>query len=145
MKKRILHTLLLIFLAAILVSLLWELGHSKLYDWNKEPLKNDFNFYIYRILKSTIGDGIFILLIFLLNSLFRHNFKWISEPRKRDFFILAVLGIAFAILIEIRARMMNLWSYNELMPTIFGIGVTPLIQLAATSMIILIVLRKVLK
>ena len=144
MKNNI-KLILIIFFAAFFLNLFWENLHSLLYDWDKFPLQNNVYFYVYKILKSTFIDAIFISLIFLLNSLFRKNFQWIKNVEKRDYIVFVVFGLIFSFIIEIKAKILNMWSYNEYMPLIFGIGFTPLIQLAITAVIALFIIKNYFK
>ena len=143
MKHKIWKIFLIIFILAFFLNLLWEVSHSLLYDWNTLPLENIVSYCVPKILKSTLGDGFYITLIFIINSLFRKNLKWINKPKKIDYVILIILGVIFAIFIEIKAKIFNLWAYNQYMPTIFGIGLTPLIQLAIVSILVLLIISKV--
>jgi hypothetical protein len=124
------------------LNLLWEVAHSLLYDWNQLPLGNDIYFYIPRIFGATLGDAFTISLIFVINCLFRRRLSWCYHPEKKDYFNFLFLGLLFAILIETKAMLLNQWSYNRYMPLIFGIGLSPLIQLAITSMIALYLASK---
>ncbi len=132
-----LKLLLSVFLIAFLLNLLWENLHSLLYLWNILPLKNDVYFYVYKILKASVIDAFLIVFIFLLNSLYRKNFNWVKEVKRGDYLLFLFLGLIFAVIIEIKAKILNLWSYSESMPLVFGIGLTPLIQLAVTGAITL--------
>jgi hypothetical protein len=133
MKQQIALLLLLFFL----LSLAWEVPHSYLYDWNKAPLENNVQDYIPRVLKATVGDFIFLSLIFIAIALLNKNPIWINKPSKSDYTLIIISGIIIAILIEIRGLAEPRWAYNELMPTIFGIGLTPLIQLVITFLLAL--------
>ncbi len=133
--------LLTVFIVAFFLNLLWENLHSLLYGWNKFPLQNDVYFYVYRILRSTFIDGILITLIFLINIFLKKDFNWINKPKKRDYYLLAFLGLLFAATIEIKSKVFNSWNYNEYMPLIFGIGISPLIQLAVTGILTLKIIR----
>lgn len=143
MKK--LNLIFIVFILSYLVNLFWEVTHSLLYNWNQLPLHNNIYFYIPKILGATLGDAVIILIIFLLNSLFRKGIDWIYSVDKRDYIIFILFGLIFAIGIEIRAIIMNLWTYNQYMPLIFGIGLTPLIQLSITGVIVLFYLQKINK
>ena len=44
-------------------------------------------------------------------------------------------------MIEIINLNLGRWDYTKLMPTIFGIGISPLIQLVATAIISLVLIR----
>ncbi len=135
--------LALSFVLAFFLNLLWEVLHSALYDWNRLPLRNDVYFYIFRILRATLTDAFVILGMFLFNSALRRDLDWIGKAKIIDYLIISFLGLVIAVIIEIRAIALNLWSYNEFMPIVFGIGLTPMIQLAITGIAVLIILKKV--
>lgn len=138
MKKQFIILLILFFL----LNLFWEISHSLLFDWNQSPLQNNVEFYIGRILFSTFGDLLILTLIFVVISLKNKSWKWVNKPSKIDYTLIIILGIIFAILIEIRASIQGKWHYTEFMPTIFGIGLTPLVQLFTTALIALWLVRE---
>ena len=140
--KSIHKKIILFFILAFSLNLAWEVSHSFLYDWSKLPLHNDIYFYIPKILYSTLGDLIFLTLIFAVISIKSGNLEWMNNPGKADYFKIIFLGLIIAIFIEVRAMLFQKWAYNELMPTIFGIGITPLIQLALTGIFILWMIKK---
>ncbi len=143
-KIAFLRILLAIFILSYLLNLLWEVSHSLLYNWDKLPLKNDVYFYIPRILQATFADALIISGIFLLNCLFRRGYKWIPMPKRADYLVLISAGLISSILIEVNALNRNLWSYNQYMPLVFGIGLTPLIQLAIIGTIVISLTRRVI-
>ncbi|MBI2632342.1 hypothetical protein HYW75_05035 [Candidatus Pacearchaeota archaeon] len=128
MKKKI----FLFFILTFLLNLFWEVWHSLLYNWNKLPLQNDVYFYILRILYSTLGDLILLGIIFLLLSIKNMNIKWLNKPSKLDYILIIFSGLVLSIFIEFRALTEGRWFYNDLMPTILGVGITPLLQLFTT-------------
>ena len=134
-----------LFFITFFLNLFWEVLHSSLYNWNIFPLENNVYFYIQKILMASLGDAIFLSLIFLIVSAINKNTKWIKFPKQRDYSYIILLGLIFAILIELRAKFFNLWTYNQYMPTLFGIGISPLIQLATTGILSLIILKKFLR
>lgn len=131
-----------IFSVSFLINLFYEVSHSVLYNWNVLPLENTVYFYVPRILSATLGDGIFISIIFLLNCLFQRGISWVKRPKKRDYFAFAFLGIIFAVAVELKASAFNSWTYLDSMPAILGIGLTPLIQLALTGIVSLFTLAR---
>ncbi len=46
---------------------------------------------------------------------------------------MATCGVASAVLIELAAKRFNMWHYHPRMPLVFGMGLTPLVQLALTG------------
>jgi len=143
-KSYFLKALAITFILSYLLNLLWEVAHSVLYNWDKLPLKNDVYFYIPRILGAALGDAFIISLIFLLNCSLRKGYKWAAFPEKRDYFVFIIGGLLSSVLIELNALFSGSWSYNLYMPLIFGIGITPLIQLTITGAIVLFFVRKLI-
>ena len=133
MKKQLILLLILFFL----FNLFWEVAHSSLYDWNLPSLQNNVPYYISRILLSTFGDFIILSFMFIVISLKNRSYKWLNKPSKMDYVIIVLLGISFAIVIEINAFIKEKWHYTKFMPTLFDIGVTPLLQLFVTALLAL--------
>jgi len=126
----------MIVIVAFFLNLLWEVAHSMLYDWDTPPLVNNIYKYIPRIIGfATFLDAVWILTIILLNALRRGGFEWLYRPAQGDYLTFIILGIIYAIIIELIAIIFNMWSYNRYMPKIFGIGITPLVQLSLTGVL----------
>ncbi len=143
-KSSFFTALAIIFASSYLLNLLWEVAHSMLYNWNISPLKNDVYFYIPKILQATFADALIISGIFLLNCLFRKGCKWIFMPKRADYLLFISAGLISSIIIEVNALSRGLWAYSQHMPLVFGIGLTPLIQLAITGMIVISSARRVI-
>lgn len=137
MNSQFLNPLVFPFLLAatgFFLNLLWEVLHSLLYDWDRPPLHNNIYRYIPRIVFfASLFDAVFILLFSLGRSFFYGGFSWIATPVLMDFVFFCALGIVTAIVIELLAIRLKWWHYHKRMPTIFGMGLTPLVQLALTS------------
>jgi len=123
------------FLFAFSLNLIWEISHSLLYNWNLMPLKNDIYFYIPHILKATLIDALIISTILFISRK--------TKSDKRHYLIAALLALAFSIFIEIRAKVLNLWAYNQNMPLVFGLGLTPLIQLPIITLITIYLIKEI--
>lgn len=131
-----------VFAASYLVNLLWEVLHSVLYDWKLAPLRNSVSFYVPTILRATLGDAVIVMSLFIVVALWRGGFSWIRFTRRADIIFLVVTGLAFAVAIEERAMVYHSWVYTSSMPLVFGIGLTPLVQLAATSLTTLWIVKR---
>ncbi len=105
-------------LAGVAINVVWELGQAGLYA-GRPP------WWVY--LGAAVKDGLIIvgaaLFAVLIAALWRRAF-WPA-------FLLALL--ATAAFIELRALAQGRWSYAESMPTVFTIGLSPLVQLALTG------------
>lgn len=133
MKKSKLFMLMIIIL---ILNLIWEFSHYRLYI-DSTGISPTIHLII-----ASLTDLFLIAFIFLINSFFNKNLAWIENPKKFDYLIIVLLGMLIAAIIEIYSLTYNRWSYTELMPTIFGIGVSPLIQLFTTAIISLLLFKR---
>lgn len=78
-------------------------------------------------------DAFYNFAFIILNSIFNLGLNWLKNPKLKDYITFIILGIICAVIIEWGSYTFNLWSYNQNMPQIFGIGIIPLIELALTS------------
>ena len=124
-------------LIALILNIIWEFSHHFLYvDLSGIPK------YSHLIIAS-FTDMLIILGIFAIVSLKNKNLNWIKNPSKFDYFMVIFLGLIIAIFIEMINLNLGRWEYTLAMPTLFGIGISPLIQLALTGIISLIFIKQI--
>ena len=124
-------------LIALILNIIWEFSHHFLYvDLSGIPK------YSHLIIAS-FADMLIILGIFAIVSLKNKNLNWIKNPSKFDYFMVVFLGLIIAIFIEMINLNLGRWEYTLAMPTLFGIGISPLIQLALTGIISLIFIKQI--
>ena len=121
----------LIILAIIIfgLNIVWEFLHYRLYiDLTGIPPTT-------HLIIASFADLFLVFLIFFIISIFNKSISWIENPHKLDYNIIILFGILIATIIEIYSLSNGRWAYTDLMPTIFGIGLSPLVQLFTTSII----------
>ena len=124
-------------LIALILNIIWEFSHYYLYiDLSGIPKYN-------HLIIASFTDMLFILGIFAIVSLKNTNINWIKNPCKFDYLIVVFLGLVIAIFIEEVNLNLGRWKYAVEMPTFFGIGISPLIQLALTGIISLIFVKQI--
>jgi len=128
----------LLILLVFLFNLFWEYLHSGLYV--SSMLEES---YWKTILLASLGDVMYVGLIFVIVSLKNNGLRWIEKSRKVDYILIWILGILIAIFVELKAAYLGKWSYTSVMPTIFGIGISPLLQLAVTASLALWIVGKI--
>ena len=133
-----------LFIVAFLLNFFWESLHALfLYTCCTSLLAFDF---VKLIFIASLGDGMYIVLMYLLVALFFKSLYWIFNLKKNNLFIFSLLGILLAIFIEIKGvYFLEKWSYSSLMPTLFGLGLSPLIELTLTGLLTLFVVLKLMK
>lgn len=121
----------------LILNIIWEFSQHFLYiDLSGIPE------YPHLIIAS-FTDMLLILGIFTIASVKNGNFNWMRIPQKIDYFLIIFLGLTIAVFIELINLNLGRWEYTAAMPTLFGIGISPLIQLALTGTISLIVIKQV--
>ena len=126
----------LIFLpfSVLILNMVWEFSHYKLYiDLTNIPS-------IPHLIIASFTDLFLVFFIFLIISIFRRNIKWIENPKRLDYIVVIIIGILIASIIEIYSLSKGRWAYTTLMPTILGIGISPLMQLFTTAIISIVLL-----
>jgi len=118
-----------------ILNIIWESSHHSLYlDLSGIPK------YPHLIIAS-FADTLILIGIFVLVALKNKNFNWIRYPCKLDYLLVVVISLAVAIIIELINLKLGRWEYTTAMPTLFGMGLSPLIQLALTGIISLIMIN----
>lgn len=124
---------------ALILSTTWEFSHYSLYiDLSGIPK------YPHLIIAS-LTDMLIIQGILAIISLKNKNLTWIKSPSKLDYLLVIFIGLIVALFIELINLNLGRWAYATTMPTIFEIGVSPLIQLALTGIISLMILKYILR
>ena len=131
--KKILFVLALIFMFAYLLNFSWEAFHAVyLYAEHNVPAE----VYVSMLHYVSTMDSLVILSMYLLLSWFYKSYLWITAIKARAGVTFFFMGLVVAVIIEYRAvYIYERWSYNLKMPTIYGIGLSPLVQLSITGLI----------
>ncbi len=141
--NKFIYSIISIYIISFLLNFLWESLHAPfLYTCCQDKTPAQF---IQLILYASSIDGLMVLLMYGLVSLFSRSIKWINKITRLNIFGFILTGIVIAILIEVRAILTNRWEYSVLMPTLFGIGLSPLMQLSITGLIALLVTKRLLR
>lgn len=141
--KRLAILAIAIFVAGYLLNFLWESLHAVFFyeHHNFEAAR-----YILMIAYVALMDGIYILLMYAATGILWRNIFWIERFNAKHAMTAAVIGLAVATIIEYNAVYVSKrWAYNELMPVVFGIGISPLIQLSLTGLSAFWVAKKLVK
>lgn len=131
-KKKIIFFALIV----LVLNLIWEFSHYQLYnDLTGIP-------QTLHIIIASFSDVFWVFIIFFFVFLINRGIEWMENPTKKDYFLIVIFGLVIAILIEIINLNLERWAYKEIMPTILGIGLSPLLQLAITGVLSLLILKK---
>lgn len=114
--------LLQIFSVGFGLNLAWELTHCQLYEtcrrqtWRQNtPL----------LIKMSFKDAVFIVLFYFISA----GIIW----------LFVLLSLAFAFVDEKISVKRKRWEYAASMPTLFGVGLTPMLEIAVTGLITFVI------
>lgn len=126
--------LLQIFLTAFLVNLAWEFAHSRLYE---TCLRLPFKKTIPLLTRASLKDAFWIVLFFLASVIAFKNTNILTNYFQLLSFVF--LSATFSFIDEKISLRFKRWEYSKVMPTVLGVGITPLIELAVTGIITFLV------
>lgn len=89
--------------------------------------------YVPLIITMSGKDGIWITLFYALTVLVFKNIYIFGNHLQLTAFI--VLGLLFSFVDEKISLKLKRWQYAPSMPTLFGVGLTPLLEIAVTGII----------
>jgi hypothetical protein len=122
-----------VFAFAFLLNYVWEAYHAvylyEAHDFNAEK-------YVRMLTYVSAVDGTLIVGIHLVISVLWRNMLWLQKMNRMQVWTVVVAALAIAAAIEYRkVFVLKAWSYTPLMPVVFGIGVSPLLQLSLTGLL----------
>jgi len=134
------RSFLVIALVAFVLHYAWESVHLPLYT-NYGTLGGLLPIQLY----AALGDVLYTLLVFAGVALIKRDAGWMRRARGGDYVLLSLLGLCIAALVEYKATLLHLWEYTPAMPTVFGLGLSPLLQMAVLLPLCVYISRGILK
>ena len=118
----------------------WESVHLSLYT-NYGNVGGILPIQLY----AALGDVLYTLLVVGGIALYKRDAGWMRRARGVDYWLLSLLGLCVAVLVEYKAMLLHLWEYAPAMPTLFGLGISPLLQMAVLLPLSAYISRCILK
>lgn len=134
--------LIAIFCFSFLLNFFWEALHA-VYLYQRHDF--DAANYVPMLLYVSSVDGLIVCGLYLGVSILWRNLFWIERFSKRQLLVFTAAAVAVAAITEyLSVYHYHRWSYTNEMPTVFGIGLSPLVQLSITGGIALWLTRELL-
>ena len=126
---------------SFLLNFVWESFHGVfLYDMSAFSVES----YVIMLARCAVVDGLLVLLIYAIVGLAWRNIFWLRSPNTQQLAFFSAVSIVTAAFIEYRALFItHAWQYSPLMPTVLGLGLSPLVQLAVTGIIAIQFTRRI--
>ena len=131
--RKIFFNLTGIFIFSFLLNFLWESLHG--YSLYMDHII-DSDKYVRMMLYMSFMDAVTIFSMYLVCAFFIKNILWLKDLNRKRLVIFFIMGLLVAVVAEYWAvYVSHEWHYNDRMPVIFGIGLSPLIQLSVTGVL----------
>lgn len=126
---------------ALFLNFLWEIAQLPLYTLWDDPNRARIAAYVWHCL---MGDVLIATTIYLLTAIVFRDLVWpMRRPWTAGAFMLAA-GLGFTVFSEwYNVYGLGAWAYKPAMPTIVGIGLTPLLQWVVVPVAMILILRRV--
>lgn len=120
-----------------LLNFFWEIAHISLY---LVPPNNTFESKAFAIVHCTLGDALISGSAYISTTLLLRNIYWFEKRKGGVLF--TVQAVLYTIYSEWQnAIVAKAWLYTEAMPTVGGIGVSPLLQWIVVPWVTFLVIR----
>ena len=129
---------LTVFALGLALNLIWEPIHAVLFY--KGLSEYHLVQFIALMLYAATVDGILIVMIDGIGAKIFLN-KWKKYGATPLLFTI-IAGVLIAAIIEEKALLLHQWEYTAAMPTVFGIGLSPLLQLATTGAFTFMIMKR---
>lgn len=116
-----------IFVVAVALNLVWELGQAFLYvgmNYNLAMIVHCF--------WASLGDGLILWVIYLIGLLIFRNIRWFVHPSASRYAVMLIAGLIISIIVEwIGLDVLKRWAYTDSMPIVplLNIGLLPVLQM----------------
>jgi len=117
----------------------WEFLHSPLYTDHTRGLW----YVIWTRLHCTVGDLMILLASFWISSLLSRTRFWMHTPKPLAVGVFFAIGLSYTTFSEWHnTTVARTWQYADAMPTVFGIGLSPILQWVVVPIILIVLLRR---
>lgn len=123
---------------AFALHFVWEMWHARWF-----ATMNELPFWTATAwcARAALWDVAISSAGYLAAALAARNARWIGKPSTLPITIYLVLGLVTTVVVERSALATGRWRYAPDMPTIAGIGLSPLLQWALVPLLILAAAR----
>lgn len=121
-----------------LANALWEVAQLPLYTASAEP-----SGHLLKCLRAAVDDVGILALLYGAMALAARQLDWWRQFSLPRAILLAGIGVAVAILIEMRALEAGRWAYSASMPLVPGVGVgwSPVLQMVVIPIVLVALSR----
>ena len=121
-------------LVGFLLNFVWESWHAAyLYGFPVAGMVP--NQFVRLISRVSFVDAAILTGIFCVGAVMWRSWQWYQHMSFRKYAYFIIVAVIWAAVIEYKGvYLLHQWEYSQLMPRLFGFGLSPLVQLAGTGL-----------
>jgi hypothetical protein len=140
MIKFLLH----LFFISFLLNFVWEITQMPLYAEMGLGIRSDYLEFLRIHWEVTAKDALMVVTVFLLIAVVLRNWNWIKTWNKGWIMLWVALPLWQGIIEYYSVHMYDRWAYAGSMPLLFGVGISPLLQMLILPSIAILLSRHLL-
>lgn len=121
-------------MVGFILNVLWEFSHCWLYETCR---RQSWRQNVPLLITMALKDGFFIVLFYTVVVFLFGIADILKSPAAVGAFV--ILAASFSFVDETISLRRKRWEYAAVMPTIFGVGVTPFLEIAVTGILTLVI------
>ncbi len=126
----------------------WGAGFNTVWEFAQSPLYTDHHnglaYVLWTRLHCTAGDVMILVFSFWLVCILMRSRNWLRDKKPVAIGLFLVFGVAYTIFSEwLNVNIRNTWDYVPAMPTVLGIGFTPVLQWLTIPPLVLFIVGSV--
>src|SRR5512147_2715681 len=126
-------------LPSFFLNLLWEVAHLPLYTLDPE---RGMRTLTYAVMHCTVGDTVVAFASYVVAAAALREAFWPARAPWRGGALAVIAGVGWTIYAEwYNVYVTGAWGYTPRMPTLWGVGVSPLLQWLALPALTLFTVR----
>ena len=127
------------FVLAFLFNFVWEAWHAAWLYQGFDPIPGrhakSLRGFVRLITRVSLTDAIILMVIWLGGAMIWRTGEWYQDMNAPKYVYFIGVCLLWAAAIEYKAVFLfHQWAYNKNMPKVFGLGLSPLVQLAITGL-----------
>ena len=124
---------------AVVLNLVWEIGQLPLYT----IYRADPETITYAVIHCTIGDMLIALASYGIAVVATRSGRWPIERPMSGVAIAVSAGLLYTVFSEwLNVSVRGSWEYASAMPTVYGIGLSPVLQWLIVPITMLFIMRR---
>lgn len=133
-----------LFFISLLLNFVWEISQMPLFSEMGMGIRSDYLEFLRIHWEVTGKDALMVVVIYIVIGFLLRNWEW-SKNFNRGWMILWItLPFWQAVIEYYSVYLYHRWAYAETMPLIFGIGLSPILQMLILPSIAILLSYRIL-